>query len=169
MIDIEQVGVADERRTAAMVAGDLATLDELIAEDCRYVHSTGVNDTKAGYLASNRVGIACLHLDPDRRARFSSRPVTRCWCSTKCGAELVLTEFPVPTAAAPSPSGDRAITVPVWRISRRPVCRTPPTWDSRRHDCAGAAVGGVHYPIFHSLLRAGDAQALASSMPTMQS
>lgn len=52
MIDIEQVGVADERRTAAMVAGDLATLDELIAEDCRYVHSTGVNDTKAGYLAS---------------------------------------------------------------------------------------------------------------------
>lgn len=35
-----------------MVAGDLAALAELIADDCRYVHSTGVNDTKAGYLAS---------------------------------------------------------------------------------------------------------------------
>lgn len=52
MIDIEQVRTADERRTAAMVAGDLATLDELIAQECRYVHSTGVSDTKTGYLAA---------------------------------------------------------------------------------------------------------------------
>lgn len=52
MVDIEQVRAVDGRRTAAMVAGDLATLDELIADDCRYVHSTGVSDTKAAYLAS---------------------------------------------------------------------------------------------------------------------
>ena len=52
MIDPAHVQAADERRTAAMVAGDLATLRELIADDCRYVHSTGVSDTKDSYLAS---------------------------------------------------------------------------------------------------------------------
>ncbi len=52
MIDEAQVRAADERRTAAMMAGDLATLGELIADDCRYVHSTGVSDTKDSYLAS---------------------------------------------------------------------------------------------------------------------
>ncbi|HEY7811663.1 MAG TPA: nuclear transport factor 2 family protein [Nakamurella sp.] len=52
MIDEAEVRAADERRTAAMVAGDLTTLRELIADDCRYVHSTGVSDTKDSYLAS---------------------------------------------------------------------------------------------------------------------
>ena len=47
---------ADERRTAAMVAGDLDTLRELIADDCRYVHSTGASDTKESYLASIESG-----------------------------------------------------------------------------------------------------------------
>ena len=56
MTDEEQVRAADERRTAAMVAGDLATLRELIADDCRYVHSTGVSDTKDSYLASIESG-----------------------------------------------------------------------------------------------------------------
>ena len=56
MIDEAQVRAADERRTAAMVAGDLAVLRDLIDEDCRYVHSTGVNDTRDGYLASIESG-----------------------------------------------------------------------------------------------------------------
>lgn len=56
MIDDERVRVADARRTAAMVAGDLATLRELIAGDCRYVHSTGISDTKDSYLASIESG-----------------------------------------------------------------------------------------------------------------
>lgn len=56
MIDDERIRMADARRTAAMVAGDLATLRELIADDCRYVHSTGVSDTKGSYLASIESG-----------------------------------------------------------------------------------------------------------------
>lgn len=56
VIDDSEVRAADERRTAAMVAGDIATLRALIAEDCRYVHSTGVSDTKASYLASIESG-----------------------------------------------------------------------------------------------------------------
>jgi ketosteroid isomerase-like protein len=56
VIDDDQVRAADERRIAAMVAGDLDTLRELIAEDCRYVHSTGVGDTKDSYLASMESG-----------------------------------------------------------------------------------------------------------------
>lgn len=56
MIDDDQVRAADARRIAAMVAGDLATLRDLIADDCRYVHSTGVSDTKDSYLASMESG-----------------------------------------------------------------------------------------------------------------
>ncbi|WP_395726126.1 nuclear transport factor 2 family protein [Nakamurella sp.] len=56
MIDEEQIRAVDDRRTAAMVAGDLPTLRELIADDCRYVHSTGVSDTKDSYLAAIESG-----------------------------------------------------------------------------------------------------------------
>lgn len=56
MIDADRVRAVDERRTAAMVAGDLAALRELIADDCRYVHSTGVSDTKDSYLGSLESG-----------------------------------------------------------------------------------------------------------------
>lgn len=56
MLDEEQVRAADARRTAAMAAGDLDALRELIADDCRYVHSTGVSDTKHSYLASIESG-----------------------------------------------------------------------------------------------------------------
>jgi ketosteroid isomerase-like protein len=56
VIDADRVRAVDERRTAAMVAGDLAALRELIADDCRYVHSTGVSDTKDSYLGSLESG-----------------------------------------------------------------------------------------------------------------
>lgn len=56
VIDEDLVRAADERRTAAMVAGDIEVLSELIADDCRYVHSTGVSDTKDSYLASIESG-----------------------------------------------------------------------------------------------------------------
>ncbi len=56
MIDEEQIRDVDARRTAAMVAGDLNTLRELIADDCRYVHSTGVSDTRDSYLAAIESG-----------------------------------------------------------------------------------------------------------------
>ena len=47
---------AEERRTRAMVDGDVAALAALLAEDCRYVHSSGAVDTKASYLEKLRAG-----------------------------------------------------------------------------------------------------------------
>lgn len=40
----------EERRTSAMVDRDIDALSILIDDECRYVHSTGVVDTKIGYL-----------------------------------------------------------------------------------------------------------------------
>lgn len=42
----------DARRYAAMLAGDLAALAPLLAEDLSYTHSSALTDDKASYLAS---------------------------------------------------------------------------------------------------------------------
>jgi uncharacterized protein (TIGR02246 family) len=42
---------------AAMLAHDIAALDALLAEDCVYVHSTGVVEDKAAFLAGVRDGL----------------------------------------------------------------------------------------------------------------
>ena len=47
---------AEERRTRAMAASDVAALAEFIDDDCRYVHSSGAVDTKASYLEKLRLG-----------------------------------------------------------------------------------------------------------------
>ena len=41
----------------AMIAGDLAALDALLAEGCTYVHSNGVEESKASYLKALRDGL----------------------------------------------------------------------------------------------------------------
>jgi len=51
-----EVYAAEERRTRAMVDGDVAALAELIDDDCRYVHSSGAVDTKASYLEKLQSG-----------------------------------------------------------------------------------------------------------------
>jgi hypothetical protein len=51
MTDLDAVLAADQARTKAMVDRDLDTLDALIEDGCRYVHSTGAVDTKESYLA----------------------------------------------------------------------------------------------------------------------
>lgn len=55
MTDIAET--ADRQRIDASVKGDLDLLAELIADDCRYVHSTGAVDTKDSYLAKLREGV----------------------------------------------------------------------------------------------------------------
>ena len=50
------VYAAEERRTRAMVEGDLSVLSALIDDDCRYVHSSGAVDTKATYLEKLQMG-----------------------------------------------------------------------------------------------------------------
>jgi len=46
----------EDRRFAAMTANDLATLDGLIADDLRFVHSNGVVEDKAEFLRKLRAG-----------------------------------------------------------------------------------------------------------------
>jgi hypothetical protein len=51
-----QVLGAEHARTSALVKGDVATLDKLLADDLTYVHATGKVDTKASFLEGIRSG-----------------------------------------------------------------------------------------------------------------
>ena len=44
----------EDRRYAAMLAGDIATLDALLDDDLVYTHSSGTADTKQSYMAGVR-------------------------------------------------------------------------------------------------------------------
>lgn len=46
----------EDERFRAMIAGDLATLDRLIADDLRFVHSNGAVEGKAEFLRKLRSG-----------------------------------------------------------------------------------------------------------------
>lgn len=52
--DIATLEALEERRYAAMLAADLATLDELLHDEMIYSHSTGGMDSKQVYLAALR-------------------------------------------------------------------------------------------------------------------
>jgi hypothetical protein len=59
--DAPAVLAAEDRRYQAMLDGDLATLDELCADELSYTHSNGVRDTKAEYFAKLREGYYVYH------------------------------------------------------------------------------------------------------------
>ncbi|HEY1914098.1 MAG TPA: nuclear transport factor 2 family protein [Streptosporangiaceae bacterium] len=52
----DTVRTLEDRRYAAMLAGDTAALDELLSERLAYTHSSGGQDTKASYLEKVRNG-----------------------------------------------------------------------------------------------------------------
>lgn len=52
----QDILAADARRFAAMIQGDLAALEGLLAEDLTYTHSTGQVETRAQFLESLRSG-----------------------------------------------------------------------------------------------------------------
>lgn len=52
----QEILAADARRFAAMVQGDKAALDGLLADDLTYTHSSGQLETKAQFLESLRSG-----------------------------------------------------------------------------------------------------------------
>jgi uncharacterized protein (TIGR02246 family) len=52
-----EVLLAEQSRTAALIAGDFATLDKVMADDVTYVHASGQRDTKQTYLAALRSGV----------------------------------------------------------------------------------------------------------------
>ena len=52
----EQVRALEDGRYAAMIAGDLAALEGMSAEDLAYTHSSGVTDNRTSYLETMRAG-----------------------------------------------------------------------------------------------------------------
>jgi ketosteroid isomerase-like protein len=56
-----QVRAAEDRRYAAMVAGDLAALGELLSDQAVYTHSYGGRDTKQEWLDSLSSGALTYH------------------------------------------------------------------------------------------------------------
>jgi uncharacterized protein (TIGR02246 family) len=53
----DEVLHAEQARTMALIAGDFAALDKLMADDVTYVHASGQHDTKQTYLAALRSGV----------------------------------------------------------------------------------------------------------------
>jgi hypothetical protein len=54
--DVHAVLAAEDRRYQAMLDADLATMDELCADELSYAHSSGARDTKAEYFEKIRTG-----------------------------------------------------------------------------------------------------------------
>jgi hypothetical protein len=52
--DVRAVLAAEDRRYRAMQEADLATLDEVCADELSYAHSSGARDTKGEYLGKIR-------------------------------------------------------------------------------------------------------------------
>jgi hypothetical protein len=52
--DVRAVLAAEDRRYRAMLDADLATLDEVCADELSYAHSSGARDTKREYLGKVR-------------------------------------------------------------------------------------------------------------------
>ena len=59
--DADDLLAAEDERYDAMVAGDLETLDRLLADEVSYAHSSGVRDTKGQYFAKVRSGYYDYH------------------------------------------------------------------------------------------------------------
>lgn len=56
MASEKEILVFEDKRYAAMIAKDEKALAELFADDLIYVHSSGLVDTKASYIAAIRSG-----------------------------------------------------------------------------------------------------------------
>lgn len=76
----EDILAADARRFAAMIQGDLAALEGLLAEDLTYTHSTGQVETRIQFLESLRSGklryLAAAPSDVDVRVYGDTAVVT---------------------------------------------------------------------------------------------
>ena len=55
MNDSEILGLED-KRFAAMIARDFATLERMVHDELLYTHSSGVTDTKASWIESMKSG-----------------------------------------------------------------------------------------------------------------
>ena len=56
MNDEKEILALEDKRFAAMIAGDLGALEPMVHEELLYTHSSGITDTKASWLDSMRSG-----------------------------------------------------------------------------------------------------------------
>jgi hypothetical protein len=68
------VVAAEDRRYAAMVAGDTAALADLLSETLIYVHTTGDTDTRQSYLDAVDTGFVDYRHLERRDERWAIRP-----------------------------------------------------------------------------------------------
>ena len=62
----QEVMRAEESRVAALVQSDTPALDRILGDDLRYVHASGMVDTKASFLSAIRSGkLHYLHWQPN--------------------------------------------------------------------------------------------------------
>lgn len=59
----EEVWALDTQRRAALLAGDLTTLESFCADELTYSHTNGMVDTKTSYLKSLRSGVRYVKMD----------------------------------------------------------------------------------------------------------
>lgn len=72
----DQIAALEDARFAAMLAGDIATLDRLMHPDLRYIHSAGEVDDKAAYLGSLSGGDMAYHSIQRSAVQISSTDTT---------------------------------------------------------------------------------------------
>ena len=53
----EEVAATEERLYRAMIAQDFDVLRDIVAEDCVYIHSTAVSETREEYFAGVKAGL----------------------------------------------------------------------------------------------------------------
>ena len=73
----ETIRQREDALYAAMIALDYAALDDLLSSDLSYVHSTGVVESKAAYLAALRQGLYEYARSPGTTAARRSSPPAR--------------------------------------------------------------------------------------------
>jgi ketosteroid isomerase-like protein len=57
-MDVDEIQRLEDKRYAAMLGKDVATLDRLLHDDLVYMHLNGVADTKASYIAGLLDGVS---------------------------------------------------------------------------------------------------------------
>lgn len=98
------IAALEDERYAAMLAGDIATLDRLLDPALRYIHSSGGTDSKETYIA----GFASGH--------FDYRHVTRSEPSIQVfgDAALVMNRLEIDILVGGSPKQIKARATAVW-------------------------------------------------------
>jgi hypothetical protein len=120
---VDTIRAREDALYAAMIALDYAALDDLLSDDLSYVHSTGVVESKAAYLAALRQGL------------YEYGAVTRRDGSTRICADCAITSGAIDMLVGATGSAKGTIRLQhvlvwakqgtKWRLSLRQATRIP--------------------------------------------